>query len=175
MELTRFLKIHKRSNLYDMKAKKYNYKAPYEEKKQHVRYRRCKFCKELCSVKKMENYYTCKKCYILQFDKKRCKVCSLLKKLDQFHSNYMSIDGFYPECKGCRKTYPKTHKTKKIAANIEPTVKKKNMNRFQYYKRKNKHIVDAKLLENIKLFYLNCPKGMKVLGNWDTFNLSYSK
>lgn len=101
--------------------RKYTYKEEYREKDPKIKYRKCKVCKEIKKIKKMENSFTCKVCYIAKHGLKRCKKCSLLLYISEFHKNYTYEDGYLPICTPCRNNKPpRKVKSKKNKTDIDP-------------------------------------------------------
>ena len=90
--------------------RKYVYRTEYVEKNPYIKFRKCLTCKKMVSIKKLENSFTCKVCYVKKYGLKRCKKCNLLKYISNFHKNYMYKDGYYSQCGDCR--YEKTPKVK---------------------------------------------------------------
>jgi len=83
--------------------KKYFYKTKYLPKNPNAKFKRCNTCNITFSIDKMENGFTCKKCYVIRYGKKRCKKCLLLRPISEYTKNYTYSDGYLSKCNNCKK------------------------------------------------------------------------
>lgn len=126
--------------------KKYDYSQKYKEKT-HVKFRRCRFCKEIKSVEELETKTCCNTCYTIIFDKKRCKKCSLRRPTKYFKKSKLYKDGYESKCLDCkpkqkcdkeaqRKRY-ETYKKRKNGE-LEPKKVNNSINSISYRKKTKK-------------------------------------
>lgn len=140
---------------------KYFYKTKYNPKDSKIKHLRCKKCQILCDIHFMENSFTCKTCYAIKHNKKRCNRCELLKPTDEFRKNCGYKDGFVSRCKKCEILI------KNSGLKRGPYKKWKNSkNRVAYYNAKRRAARLNTTLngfdDEIREIYENCPIGYVV-------------